>query len=83
MSWFSRKNVVVEEEPSTQSEEATTTTGKHCAWCGDPGDEFGSHGICTGHAEQLDGTVKWRSLQRTPSYVERFKNGREQWEDEE
>lgn len=26
---------------------------RHCAWCGDPPDAYGSHGICIGHAQQL------------------------------
>jgi hypothetical protein len=31
----------------------STTSGAHCAWCGDPPDRHGSHGICTFHAAQL------------------------------
>ena len=33
--------------------ESETTSGNHCAWCGDPPDRFGSHGICVFHAQQL------------------------------
>lgn len=32
---------------------ASTTSGAHCAWCGDPSDEFGSHGICAFHQTQM------------------------------
>lgn len=33
--------------------ETITTTGQHCAWCGDPPDEHGSHGICAFHSAQI------------------------------
>jgi hypothetical protein len=25
----------------------------HCSWCGDPPDQFGSHGICSKHAVEV------------------------------
>lgn len=28
-------------------------SSSHCAWCGDEPDEYGSHDICSFHAEQL------------------------------
>lgn len=28
-------------------------SSKHCAWCGDPPNEYGSHGICLDHARTL------------------------------
>jgi len=32
--------------------DASTTSGNHCAWCGDPPDKNGSHGICARHAAE-------------------------------
>lgn len=39
--------------PDESDPDASTTSGAHCAWCGDPPDRFGSHGICASHAEQM------------------------------
>lgn len=33
--------------------DASTTSGPHCAWCGDPPDKNGSHGICLRHAAEI------------------------------
>ena len=33
--------------------ETTDDTGRHCAWCGDPPDRFGSHGICSVHSAEI------------------------------
>ncbi|HEU5377549.1 MAG TPA: hypothetical protein VFV38_19170 [Ktedonobacteraceae bacterium] len=33
--------------------DASTTSGAHCAWCGDPPDRYGSHGICAYHQAQM------------------------------
>ncbi len=33
--------------------DASTTSGNHCAWCGDPPDRYGSHGICAFHQAQM------------------------------
>lgn len=33
--------------------DASTTSGNHCAWCGDPPDLHGSHGICAFHQAQM------------------------------
>jgi hypothetical protein len=41
------------EEALVESKATSTVRGNHCAWCGDPPDIFGSHGICVSHAEQL------------------------------
>jgi hypothetical protein len=86
MFGFGRKKeeestVATSEEGEQSSEEAATTTG-NCAWGGEPGNEFGSHGICAYHAEQMGVKSQWKKLQRVPSYAERFKDGREVWEDE-
>lgn len=49
--------VVDDETISTTADDtdpdASTTSGAHCAWCGDPPDDYGSHGICAFHAEQM------------------------------
>lgn len=42
---------VVEESEAVLPEEEVPQN--NCAWCGDPPDEYGSHGICAFHAEQL------------------------------
>jgi len=34
-------------------EEVEETEPSNCAWCGDPPNESGSHGICPFHAGQL------------------------------
>ncbi len=40
--------------PATDTDpDASTTSGNHCAWCGDPPDRFGSHGICAFHQAQM------------------------------
>lgn len=49
---------VVEDDsasPSTDENDpdASTTSGNHCAWCGDPPDKYGSHGICAMHQAQM------------------------------
>lgn len=31
---------------------------RHCAWCGDPPDEHGSHGICPEHAAEQRAKVQ-------------------------
>jgi hypothetical protein len=84
MLGFGRKReeevaVIVSEETETTEEGGPGSNG-HCAWCGDPGDEFGSHGMCDMHREQKLGGYHWGKLQKVPSYVERFKDGRETWE---
>lgn len=59
----------------------------YCAWCieedGEEAQEGHSHGICDGHATQVQIAYQWSRLQRTPSYFERFKDGRANWEDED
>jgi hypothetical protein len=40
--------------PDTSSEESETPAPQgNCAWCGDPPDVYGSHGICAFHAAQM------------------------------
>jgi hypothetical protein len=39
--------------PDEHDPDASTTSGAHCAWCGDPPDKHGSHGICAMHQEQM------------------------------
>jgi hypothetical protein len=67
MSIFGRKHeteavvysyVVVEDDtvsaPATDNDpDASTTSGNHCTWCGDPPDRNGSHGICAFHQDQM------------------------------
>lgn len=36
-----------------QTTKTTANTGRHCAWCGDPPDVHGSHGICGPHSAQV------------------------------
>jgi hypothetical protein len=36
----------------------------HCAWCGDPPDAFGSHGICADHAAELIEAARVRRTSR-------------------
>lgn len=36
----------------------------NCAWCGDPGDEYGSHGICAFHAQQVRAQHQQRKQER-------------------
>ena len=88
MFGFGRKReeeatVVVSDETETAetTEESSPGSNGHCAWCSDPPADFGSHGMCDRHREQQLGGYYWNKLQKTPSYVERFKNGRETWED--
>lgn len=45
--------VVDDETTDDTNSDTITTSGAHCAWCGDPPDEYGSHGICAFHAEQM------------------------------
>ena len=40
-------------QTTTAEVESLEARGGHCAWCGEDPDEFGSHGICTSHAQQL------------------------------
>jgi hypothetical protein len=40
--------------PAENDPDATTTSGNHCAWCGDPPDRNGSHGICASHRAQME-----------------------------
>ncbi len=46
---------VEETSENTISDESdeSITGDRHCAWCGNPPDENGSHGICTFHEEQM------------------------------
>ena len=37
----------------------------HCAWCGNPPDAYGSHGICADHAKQLMEQARVRRDRRT------------------
>jgi hypothetical protein len=66
----------------------TTSTPESaaCAWCieemGETPQDGDSHGICEPHAEQMLVTAAWGRLQRVPAYVERFADGREEWEGE-
>jgi len=54
-----------------------------CAWClteqGETPAENDSHGVCLPHAEQLLVNHYTTKFNATPSYVERFKDGREAW----
>ncbi len=44
----SENTILDENDPDT-----STTAGAHCAWCGDPPDQHGSHGICAMHQAQM------------------------------
>jgi hypothetical protein len=39
--------------PDEHDPDASTTSGNHCAWCGNPPDRHGSHGICAFHQAQM------------------------------
>lgn len=64
-------------------QQATSTL---CAWCieeqGQEPQEGESHGICEEHAMQVQINYQWAKLQRVASYVERFADGTEVWEDD-
>lgn len=45
--------VVEETNGSDSTSESSSSSGRHCAWCGDPGDENGSHTICSFHEAQM------------------------------
>lgn len=64
--------------PVTQQASSTL-----CAWCiteeGETPAEEDSHGICEPHAEQILVNHYTNKFNATPSYVERFKDGREVW----
>jgi hypothetical protein len=40
-----------DEDALDSSEEEATSS--NCAWCGDPPNEYGSHGICSYHAAKI------------------------------
>lgn len=44
--------------------EISQKTERHCAWCGDPPDEHGSHGICPEHAAQIAAQAQARRERR-------------------
>ena len=52
-----RANVAVIDDETESYEDSSYTleeeTSSNCAWCGDPPNEYGSHGICSYHAEQM------------------------------
>ena len=50
--------------PDEQDPDASTTSGAHCAWCGDPPDRNGSHGICAFHKAQMLATSAARVERR-------------------
>ena len=39
--------------PAENDPDASTTSGNHCAWCGDPPDKNGSHGMCVRHQQEM------------------------------
>ena len=58
MPWFFHRPETVTpefvpDESTTTEETPAADTGYHCAWCGDPPDANGSHGICPAHAADL------------------------------
>ncbi|MGH2505877.1 MAG: hypothetical protein ACRDHZ_00420 [Ktedonobacteraceae bacterium] len=60
MSWLFHKPETVfpefiesDEQFNTDGDNTFSDTGAHCSWCGDEPDEYGSHSICTFHAEQM------------------------------
>lgn len=57
-------NVETEGAPASKS---TIGNGRHCAWCGDPPDENGSHGICDFHAKQMVAQAQARRRSRGQS----------------
>jgi hypothetical protein len=58
MFWKKRTEEIVvaefdrEELEEVKSEEEAVSQ-RNCAWCGDPPDQYGSHGICAFHADQM------------------------------
>ena len=67
----------------TSTSETSTDETALCAWClteeGETTAEGDSHGICQPHADQMLLTHYANKFNATPSYVERFKDGREVW----
>jgi len=58
-----------------------------CAWCleeqGEAPAETDSHGVCQPHADQMLLNYYQQKFDAVPSYVSRFADGRESWDDEE
>lgn len=42
----------------------TSEEARHCAWCHDPPDRYGSHSICPTHAAQLVQQAETRKKER-------------------
>lgn len=65
------------------STETPTDETALCAWClteqGETPAEGDSHGVCPPHAEQILVNHYSNKFNAIPSYVERFKDGREVW----
>lgn len=65
------------------STETPTDESALCAWCleeqGITPNENDSHGACQPHAERLLVNHYTNKFNATPSYVERFRDGREAW----
>ena len=61
-----------------------------CAWCleeqgllnAENQNEGDSHGICEPHSNQIRYNYQLGKFNRTPSYAERFRDGRETFEEE-
>ena len=67
MFWKKREETVVVSEVVEGmfgEDEMEDVSQRHCAWCGDPPDEYGSHGICAFHAEQMAQQVQVRRSRR-------------------
>jgi hypothetical protein len=68
---------------SSAVSDTSDTSDVLCAWCiredGETPEEGDSHGICEPHAEQELITYYTNKFNAVPSYVERFKDGREAW----
>lgn len=70
-----------------QSIPDTQTEATDCAWCLDEQgllnaenqQEGDSHGICEDHSNQVRYNHQVNRYNRVPSYVERFKDGREKF----
>jgi hypothetical protein len=45
--------VLFSTEEGEEGDVEDEVVSSNCAWCGDPPDQYGSHGICTYHAEQM------------------------------
>jgi hypothetical protein len=72
------------------TDSSDTQTDTDCAWCLEEEGtlestsvEGNSHGVCQEHSDQILYNFRLSRFNRVPSYTDRFRDGREAFEDEE